>query len=90
MEKEIKQRLDRIEQYIQVRDKNILTVEDVCVLTGLSKDRIYFLCSNRRIPHYKQGKTYFLREEVEKWLLSNRIATKEESELSESGVMIKK
>lgn len=78
MEKEVVQRLDRIEQYIKVCDKNILTVEDVALLTSLSKDRIYTLCSERRIPHYKQGKTYFRRDEVEKWLLSNRIATKEE------------
>lgn len=72
---DVKAQLDRIEKMLVASHKNILTVEDVCVLTGLSKARIYALCSERRIPHYKQGKLYFKRSEVEAWMTAHRVST---------------
>lgn len=73
-------RLDRIERLQELAVKTILTIEDVSTLTGLSKARIYTLCSNRDIPHYKQGKTYFKRKEVEDWMTANRQPTRAEIE----------
>ena len=73
-------RLDRIERLQELAVKTVLTIEDVSTLTGLSKARIYTLCSNRDIPHYKQGKLYFKRNEVENWLTANRQPTRAEIE----------
>lgn len=71
-------RLEQIEQLATLSAKTILTIDDVCSFTGLSKQRIYTLCSNREIPHYKQGKLYFKRKEVEDWLTANRVPTSAE------------
>ena len=80
MNDDIKAQLDRIESMAILAAKTILTVDDVSLLIGLSKARIYTLCSNREIPHYKQGKLYFKRDEVEKWLTANRQPTRAETE----------
>ena len=64
----ISKELDRFGDSSAPDINNILTIEDVCTLTGLSKARIYTLCSHREIPHFKQGKLYFRRKEVENWL----------------------
>lgn len=68
-------RLERLEQLTALSAKTILTIDDVSALTGLSKQRIYTLCSQREIPHYKQGKLYFKRKELEDWQTANRIST---------------
>lgn len=71
-------KLEKLEQLTLLSAKKVLTIDDVSSLTGLSKPRIYALCSNREIPHYKQGKLYFKREEVENWLTANRQPTRTE------------
>ena len=71
-------KLNRIEQLTLLSAKNILNVEDVCALTGLSKSRIYALCSTKEIPHYKQGQLYFKRSELEAWMTANRQPTRAE------------
>ena len=71
-------RLEQIEQLATLSVKTILTIDDVCSFTGLSKQRVYALCSNREIPHYKQGKLYFKRKEVEDWMTANRQPTRAE------------
>lgn len=71
-------KLERIEQTSALAAKNILTIEDVCFLLGLSKARIYTLCSERRIPHFKQGRLFFKRSEIEAWQTANRMATQAE------------
>ena len=76
----ISKELDRFGDSSVPDINNILTIEDVCTLTGLSKARIYTLCSNREIPYFKQGKLYFKRKEVENWLTANRQPTRAEIE----------
>lgn len=63
-------------------EKKILTIEEVTEITGLSKSTLYKMTSARQIPHYKPTTRllYFLREEVEAWMLRSRIATSEELE----------
>ena len=82
MNKELKEQLDRIEQMLSARaeENNILSVEDFVRLTGFSKPTVYGLCYKRKIPHYKQGKLFFKRNEVEKWIFANRIPTQAEAE----------
>lgn len=63
-------------------EKKILTIEEVAEITGLSKSTLYKMTSARQIPHYKPTARllYFLREEVEAWMLRNRVTTSEELE----------
>ena len=81
MDDEIKKQLDRIEMYARLGAKEVLNVDEVCMYTGLSKSRIYALSSERSIPHYRQGKLYFRKNEIEDWLTGNRIKTTAEIEL---------
>lgn len=62
--------------------KNVLTFTEACNYCGFSKSYMYRLTSTRQVPHFKPfGKmVYFEREELEKWLLQNRVTTVSESE----------
>lgn len=70
--KEIKELLKK--QTIQ--QKEILTLEEAAEFLGLSKSCLYKMTSNKEIPHYKpHGKKIYLnRQELEQWILSDRIA----------------
>lgn len=72
------ERLERIEQYTMLSAKRVMTINDVSLFTGLSKARLYVLVSKKEIPHYKNGKLYFVRSEVEKWMTRYKVATNEE------------
>ena len=58
-------------------NKEVLTVDEVCQYTGLSKSTLYKLTHRREIPHFKpHGKLiFFNRREVEEWLQGGRVAT---------------
>ncbi len=74
----VEQRLDTIERLLRGQ-KSVLTFEEGCEFTGLSKSYMYKLTHRNRIPHFKpHGKNiYFSREELEKWLLKNPVKTAE-------------
>ena len=82
MEDSLKQQLDRIERNCLLAAKNVYTLDDVALLTGLSKSHLYKMTSAMLIPHYKpNGKyLYFDRKEIEEWMRSNRVATQDEIE----------
>lgn len=82
MEAKIIEQLNRIEQYALLSAKNVLSLDDVAALTGLSKSHLYKLTCTHQIPYYKpNGKQiYFDRGEVESWLKQNRVATEQEIE----------
>lgn len=77
----IESRLEKIESLL-LQKKNVLNFDEVAAYTGLSKSYLYKLTSLGSIPHYKpNGKNiFFQREEIENWLLSNRIMTNAEAE----------
>lgn len=77
MEEEILQRLNTIERWAVLAAKNVLNIEDVSVLTGLSKSTVYKMTSNHEIPYYKpNGKqVFFDRAEVEAWMKQNRVGS---------------
>lgn len=81
-EKNIIERLDNIQNLTLLAAKNVLCINDVALLTGLSKSHVYRLTCNRQIPHYKpNGKyLYFDRAEVEAWMKTNRVKTLQECE----------
>jgi len=60
--------------------KNILTVDELEAYTGFSKSYIYKLTMDRMIPYYKRegGKIlFFKRSEIDDWILSGPIITKD-------------
>lgn len=74
--------LQAIKQLTLLTSKKVLTMDDVSLLTGLSKSHIYKLVSWKQIPHYKSngGKlTFFEKSELESWLLQNRVQTIDEA-----------
>lgn len=63
-----------------VLQKKILTLEEASELLNISKSDLYKRTSTNSIPFYKpSGKLiYFLKEDLEAWMLSNRQASTEE------------
>lgn len=78
--KELNEKLDLILQYSVLSAKEMLTVNEVSLLTGLEINYIYRLTSNKEIPYYKpNGKQiYFSKKEIEKWLKRGRVLTNDE------------
>ena len=74
----------KIERYTLLAAKNVLTADDVVLLTGLKKSYLYKLTMARQIPYYKpNGKNIFFdRAEIEQWQKQNRVATDLECEQS--------
>lgn len=90
---EIMTKLDSIEKMILIGSKEVLTIEECALFTGLAKSTLYDKTSKRQIPHYKprDGKIYFKKSEVENWLLQNKKASnKEIDEKAEAYVRRKK
>ena len=76
---EIEERLERIEKLLTINGKEALTAAEVALLLNVTEGRIRCLASKRELPFYKSGgRTYFSRTEIEKWMLKDRIPTKEE------------
>ena len=85
----ILERLDRIEKAIaslnttnpiQVNNTP-MDVKDLSVYLKLSISAIYKLTSTSEIPHYKSGKRlYFKKEDIDEWIFSNRIKTRDDIE----------
>ena len=92
MSEELREQLNRIERYSLLAAKNVLCLDDVALLTGLSKSHLYKLTCNHQIPHYKpNGKQiYFDRAELEEWMKQNRIATTTEIEQTAQAYCMKK
>lgn len=77
----MEEKLDQILAYSLLAAKNVLTIEDTSLLTGLSKSTLYSMTCKRQIPYYKRAKMiYFDRSEIEAWMKQNRIATQQETE----------
>lgn len=74
-------KLNQILVYSLLAAKNVLTLEDVALLTGLSKSHLYKLTCTHQIPYYKRAKMlYFDRTEIESWMKQNRVASAQELE----------
>lgn len=74
--------LQEIKRYTVLAAKTVLTVDDVCAFTGLSKNFIYQMTSQKKIPYYKPSTRvlYFDKKEVEEWMKQNRIMPRAEAE----------
>ncbi len=72
-------RLDRLERMIMAY-KEVLTFEETCEYTGISRSYLYKLTSSGNIPHSKpNGKMiFFEKKKIVRWLLRNaRKSTRE-------------
>lgn len=89
----IDERLERIERLTLLSAKEALNMDDAAAYTGLSKDHIYRLVSQKRIPYYKSdgGKlTYFAKSELCAWLLKHRVSTVEEAQENAAAYVTRK
>ena len=80
MEDILKEIVARVAESTTICTKPVLTSDEASKYLGISKSHLYKLTMRREIPYYKpMGKyCYFNREELERWVQSNRIATGEE------------
>ncbi|MCT4643686.1 MAG: helix-turn-helix domain-containing protein [Carboxylicivirga sp.] len=70
-------RLDSIEKKIAEQalfTKTVLNFNEAALFLSISKSHLYKLTSQKRIPHFcpEGKKIYFLRENLQNWLLRNR------------------
>lgn len=83
MEEKVFNKLEQIEKLIRSSGSRVIKLPDVSAITGLANSTIYRKTCSNSIPYYKNddGKSLFFdREEIEKWCLKHRHATKEEVE----------
>jgi len=66
------------------QEKRILTSREAARHIDVSMAQLYRLTSNKQIPFYSPtgGKLYFNRTELDDWMLSNRISTVQEIQIS--------
>lgn len=83
---DIAQRLDRLEALTALASKTVLDINETAELTGYSVKYLRLLITKREIPHYRRGnRLYFNRDEVEDWMMGERIPTKEEMNIKAMG-----
>lgn len=82
MEQTIIEKLDAIERNTLLASKNVLTIDDVALLTGISKSTLYKMTCKKQLPHYKPNSKllFFDRKEIEEWAKQNRVNTWAEAE----------
>ena len=80
--KEIMQQLAEIKALTLLAAKDMLTMDDAVLYTGLGKSYLYVLTCKNKIPYYKpNGKNiYFKKAELNDWLSRNRVGTIDEAE----------
>lgn len=77
----ILERLDRLEKLL-MGQKEVLTFDEACDYTGISRSYLYKLTSSGKIPHSKpNGKMlFFEKKKLVAWLLQNNRKSKQELE----------
>lgn len=71
---EIKEQLDRIEQYSLIAVKNVLNINEAAIILGMTVRGVRENVRNRIIPCYKPNvnRLYFKKSELEEWMTQNR------------------
>ncbi|WP_452603256.1 helix-turn-helix domain-containing protein [Pontimicrobium sp. MEBiC06410] len=95
MDVKIIERLESIEKLLieqQTLQKQVLNFNETCKYLELSQSHLYKLTSTGAIPHYKPNgkKIYFQRQELDQWLLRNRMDSQYEIEQQAADYLIKK
>lgn len=84
--------LKEIQRNSLLAAKQVLSIDDVAMLTGLSRSHLYKLTSANEIPHYKPNSRllYFDKTEVENWMKRNRVGANSEAEEYAAGYTARK
>ena len=86
---DISARLDRLEAQMVLATKTVLDINDVASLTGYTVKYLRQLVARRDIPHYRRGnRLYFNREEIEDWMMGERIPTNDEMRIKAMGYKV--
>jgi len=69
-------RLNRLEKLF-IGQKEILTLDEACDYTGISRSYLYKLTAKGKIPHSKpNGKLlFFEKTKLVEWLLQNKVSS---------------
>ena len=64
------------------KEEKPFTFQEACTYLDISSSYLYKLTSTNRIVHFKPNgkKIYFLKSDLNAWLLRNRVSTAEELE----------
>lgn len=89
---EIKQQLAEIKALTLLAAKDMLTMDDAVLYTGLGKSYLYVLTCKNKIPYYKpNGKNiYFKKSELNDWLQRGRVNSVTEAESAAALYVAKK
>ena len=73
-EREIKEQLDRIEQYAMIAAKSMLNIKEAAIILGMTVEGVRYLARNNTLPYYKPNvhRLYFKKSELEDWMMQNR------------------
>lgn len=74
MSEDIKQQLDRIEQYSILAAKSMLNINEAAFILGLQVRTVRKMVLEHTIPTYKPNRQalYFKKSELEEWMMQNR------------------
>lgn len=71
---EIKEQLDRIEQYSLIAAKNVLNIKEAAIILGMTVQGVRENVRKHILPFYKPNINllYFKKSELEDWMMQNR------------------
>ena len=71
---EIKEQLDRIEQYSLIAAKNVLNIKEAAIILGMTVRGVRENVRKHILPCYKPNINllYFKKSELEDWMMQNR------------------
>ena len=77
---EIARELEEIRHRLDDQAPKPFTVEEASVYLGISRSTLYRYTSTSAIPHFKptNKRCYFLKADLDAFLLRNRVATRDE------------
>jgi excisionase family DNA binding protein len=67
-QKEIIQRLERLEQLNSISKSKLLNIKDASSFLGLTESTIYTYVNQKRIPYVKIGKLMFSKDDLSQWI----------------------
>ena len=91
MEEELLKHVRAIRQLLTL-NKDMISLEEFCIYTGISKANAYKLTSGRKIPFYRPfgKKIYFDMQEVTEYLKHNRVESKLNVEVKANTSLLRK
>lgn len=74
MDNDIRQQLDRIEQYAKIAAKEMLNIKEASFILDMSEQSVRSKARNNELPCYKPNvnRLYFKKSELEAWMMQNR------------------